>query len=178
MTVYARGDNPFVEKGKLRIIGEGCQWLGWCPWEEAWVWVPEGKGWLRQCVNGWGVVREEEQRYDTDAIVCRGDDGGLWKFLNEFRYWKKQPTETGWRRSEVLKVWKEHRVDMREGKSSHFGACLPECESWLGTRWLCDCVTLGKLFYHFVFHFLHLLIRHNHRKVAVRIKWVNAYKST
>lgn len=51
--------------------------------------MPEGKGWLRQCVNSWGIVREEGQRDDTDAIVCRGDDGGLWKFFNEFLYCRK-----------------------------------------------------------------------------------------
>lgn len=68
MTVYACGDNSFVEKGKLMIIGEGCQWLDQRPWEEVGVCVP--KGWLRQCMNSLGIVQEGRQRQDTDAVKC------------------------------------------------------------------------------------------------------------
>lgn len=39
--MYACGDNSFVEKGKLMIIGEGCQWLDQRPWEEVGVCVPK-----------------------------------------------------------------------------------------------------------------------------------------
>ena len=68
MTMYARGYNPFVEKGKLMIMGEGCQWLDQCPWEEVGVCVC--KGWLRQCMNSFRIAQEGRQRCDTDAVKC------------------------------------------------------------------------------------------------------------
>lgn len=68
MTVNARGDNSFVEKGKLMIMGEGSQWLDQYPWEEVGVCVP--KGWPRQCMNSLGIAQEGSQRWDTDTVKC------------------------------------------------------------------------------------------------------------
>lgn len=65
--------------------------------------------------------------------MCSSDAGGLWKFFNEFLYWKnsqlKQVGEGGDQGVESLK--ESARVDRREVKSSCFGACLPEFQSWL-----------------------------------------------
>ena len=142
MTVNARGDNSFVEKGKLMIMGEACRWLDQYPWEEVGVCVP--KGWLRQCMNSLGIAREGSQRCETDAVkcvvvtmvVCRSS---LLSSFIEKNKQVKQPGEIG--DQTCWSFEKRTRSRYERGQELILWSLSAEFEPWLSHSlavWLCN----------------------------------------